>query len=642
MSLKSLREASQVVRQLVDRVRTRVVVEAHQRGVLYQDGRATAWLEPGAQTLWSVTGQAVSVALIDLDQGFSVWRPEIAALMPADAAEEVTLEAHEGAVLLIDGAPQRWLGPGRYFLWQLRRQPSLQRFDLREPTGDLTGDIAKVIPSSQLIDCALGEHERGVLYIDGRPVRWLEPGRHFIWQRHRSVQVQRLDLERGLEPWTLALRAVVPSTIAEEVVVSPHEAAFLIIDDQPVRWVKPGRYLRWSCARDVQVARFDTTTLAVDLPEPLARLAPGHELLQVTLNDEERGVLFADGCANTWLTPGRHHFWKRMHALSVQQFNIRVGYLKHVNELDQLIPKGEAHTLHVGADEVAILIRDEHPKACLSPGRYHLWQQREKVRAEVHAMTSVRSSIPERCWPLVPEELMVVETILPHQRGVLYVDGVLSEVLSEGRHALNTMHQQVEVCVIETRERALQINGQEIITADKVSLRVNLIVKYRVEDPLRCVEQQTNLHDSLYSEAQMAARRYVAGVTIDQLLEQRDEARASMTHAVAERARDWGVAVLQIDLKDVILPGEMKHLLNSVIEAEKRAAAELITRREEIASTRSQINTARMLDRHPTLMRLRELDVLRDVAGRVERLTIVAGADDVLQQLRAPRPDADA
>ena len=93
---------------------------------------------------------------------------------------------------------------------------------------------------------------------------------------------------------------------------------------------------------------------------------------------------------------------------------------------------------------------------------------------------------------------------------------------------------------------------------------------------------------------------------------------------VKNRAAEFGIEVLSIGIRDVILPGDMKDMLNKVIEAQKAADANLITRREETAAMRSQANTAKLLDNNPTLMRLRELDVLEKVAGN-SKLNVVLG-----------------
>jgi regulator of protease activity HflC (stomatin/prohibitin superfamily) len=132
------------------------------------------------------------------------------------------------------------------------------------------------------------------------------------------------------------------------------------------------------------------------------------------------------------------------------------------------------------------------------------------------------------------------------------------------------------------------------------------------------------------------ARRWVAGATVDQLLERRNDARSTMRAELGERAERWGVAVLEIDLKDIVLPGEMKTILNQVIEAEKRAMANGILRREETAATRSLMNTAKLLEQSPMLLRLKELEAYKEIAERIDQMTVIAAPQDLAARFSLP------
>lgn len=129
---------------------------------------------------------------------------------------------------------------------------------------------------------------------------------------------------------------------------------------------------------------------------------------------------------------------------------------------------------------------------------------------------------------------------------------------------------------------------------------------------------------AVYREAQLALRAVVGTCDLDTLLTGKEKIAKDLEDAVKNRATEFGVEVLSLGIRDVILPGDMKELMNKVIEAKKAADANLIMRREETAAMRSQANTARLLENNPTLMRLRELDVLEKIAGN-SRLKVVLG-----------------
>jgi regulator of protease activity HflC (stomatin/prohibitin superfamily) len=136
-----------------------------------------------------------------------------------------------------------------------------------------------------------------------------------------------------------------------------------------------------------------------------------------------------------------------------------------------------------------------------------------------------------------------------------------------------------------------------------------------------------NVRDAVYTAVQLAARGYVAGVTLDELLEGRDAFTRFLAQEVAPKVKAFGVRVDELGVKDVVLPGEMKTLLNRVIEAEKAAAANVISRREETAATRSLVNTARLMSDQPILLRLKELEAMKDIAAQIHEVRIVVGAD---------------
>jgi regulator of protease activity HflC (stomatin/prohibitin superfamily) len=154
-----------------------------------------------------------------------------------------------------------------------------------------------------------------------------------------------------------------------------------------------------------------------------------------------------------------------------------------------------------------------------------------------------------------------------------------------------------------------------------------LTAEYAIVDPVLATQTIASVRDAIYLAVQLAAREYVAGVTLDALLESRDGITQHLEREVLPAAARLGVRVDRVGIKDIILPGEMKTLLNRVIEAEKEALANVILRREETAATRSLANTARLMADQPILLRLKELDALKDIAEHIKELRVVVGSD---------------
>jgi regulator of protease activity HflC (stomatin/prohibitin superfamily) len=215
-------------------------------------------------------------------------------------------------------------------------------------------------------------------------------------------------------------------------------------------------------------------------------------------------------------------------------------------------------------------------------------------------------------------------TVQPGRAAVVFEQGQYAETLSPGLYAYWKQPHSVRVFDVDMRERMLDVSGQEIMTADKVTLRLNAVVVYRVTDARRAVEAAEDTRQALYRDAQLALRAVIGARQLDKLLSDKDAVAQELTAALAPRATEFGLEVVSLGIRDVILPGEMKELMNKVTEARKAAEANLIARREETAAMRSQANTAKLLESSPMLMRLRELEVLEKIAG-ASKLNVVLG-----------------
>ena len=194
--------------------------------------------------------------------------------------------------------------------------------------------------------------------------------------------------------------------------------------------------------------------------------------------------------------------------------------------------------------------------------------------------------------------------------------------------------------VVDLRVQSLEVSGQELLTRDKVSLRVNLAASLRVTDPVAARTKVAKGSDFVYRELQFGLRKAIAAKTLDELLGDKASLDADIFGYVRSRVAGFGYEVLGVGVKDVILPGDMKDILNQVVEAEKVAQANIIKRREETAATRSLLNTAKLMEENPTLLRLKELEMLEKVTGKIDKLTVFGGLDGVLNELVRIRPPA--
>jgi regulator of protease activity HflC (stomatin/prohibitin superfamily) len=221
-------------------------------------------------------------------------------------------------------------------------------------------------------------------------------------------------------------------------------------------------------------------------------------------------------------------------------------------------------------------------------------------------------------------KVLDVFTVEEGHVGVYFKNGEYVKTLAPGQYASWMKVGAVKLYAIDMRETVLDVGGQEIMTSDKVTLRMNALVTYRVTDARKTVELVNDVSQALYREAQLALRAVIGTRELDALLADKTVVAGELETIIRRRAEEFGIKVISLGIRDLILPGEMKALLNKVIEAKKASEANIIFRREETAAMRSQVNTAKLLQENPSLMRMRELEVLEKVAGSSE-LKVVLG-----------------
>lgn len=202
-----------------------------------------------------------------------------------------------------------------------------------------------------------------------------------------------------------------------------------------------------------------------------------------------------------------------------------------------------------------------------------------------------------------------------------------------GLHAFWHYERGISVDLVDMRVKTLEVSGQEILTKDKVSLRINLAATYQFEDALKAMRLVKDPLDHLYKEIQFGLRAAVGTRTLDSLLEDKGVVDRAVAEHLGSRFADIGIAVHSVGVKDIILPGDMKDLLGKVVEAEKAAQANVIRRREETNATRSLLNTAKVMESNAVALRLKELETLEKVTEKIGNISVYGGLDSLLTDL---------
>lgn len=370
---------------------------------------------------------------------------------------------------------------------------------------------------------------------------------------------------------------------------------------------------------------------------------------RVVIAQYQRGLEFRNGSLSAILSPG---VYKRFDPLGRTS---RV--VADVSQPEADFPKAEIYVREnprlceghldlvvVGAHEVGLVSKDGKLAAILAPGsRQVYWKGPVQVAVERIAI-DVDNQVPERVLralqaPVSPSLLreaqaaIVLKEVPQSAVGLLYVSGKLERALAPGVHGFWKFQRSVQVDVVDTRLSAMEVSGQEILTRDKVSLRVNLSASWRIVDAIAAKTLVADCKDALYRELQFGLRQAIGARTLDVLLGNKGEVDVEIAGYARGKAAAFGVALESVGVKDLILPGEMKEILNQVVQAEKAAQANVIKRREETAATRSLLNTAKIMEESPVLMRLKELETLEKVTEKIDKLTVFGGLEGVLGNL---------
>jgi regulator of protease activity HflC (stomatin/prohibitin superfamily) len=351
---------------------------------------------------------------------------------------------------------------------------------------------------------------------------------------------------------------------------------------------------------------------------------------RIRIKPHERGLLFKEGALKAVLRPGVTWHFDPLLRLRLRIVKPRDPWLAD-EDIDLIARSGM-----LGGDAVVVDLTD-HQRALvwingrfarvLVPGLYVLWTAEHAVRVEtVDAlpMQLVHPEIQAIVRSASAAAAMDVVNVGAGHAAVWFRDGAIQGELGPGTYAFWMGVGALKVSHVDLKEQILDVSGQDIMTNDKVTLRLNALVTYRVVDPVRAVTEVDGAAQALYRSVQLALREAVGAKDLDALLSNKEWLAGELADRIRPRAAELGMTVVSAGIRDIILPGDMRELMNKVTEAKKAAEASLVTRREETAAMRMQANTAKILESSPTLMKLKELEVLEKVAGKAN-LTVVLG-----------------
>jgi regulator of protease activity HflC (stomatin/prohibitin superfamily) len=361
--------------------------------------------------------------------------------------------------------------------------------------------------------------------------------------------------------------------------------------------------------------------------------------MYIRISKDERGLLFRHNDYITCLKPGSYFRPNFLGYVSVI-FNVKDPFVVTTKDINLYLKdtslSEELEVVDVLDNEIVLRYEDDKFVGVLEAGRYAFWKVLKK-----HHFIKI-DKVDPRVPSDIPKGILNHQSITGHifhhevqnyEVGLLTYNGVFQEVLQPGRYYFWLKSPvQAKVQLVDLRNQQLEINGQELMTEDKITLRINFSCQYKILDPKKVIFEVKNFESQIYTILQLAIREYIGNLKLDDILQKKQEIANAILEKIKISKTELGIEFSQAGLKDIILPGEIKDILNTVLLAEKRAQANIITRREEIASTRSLLNTAKLMEENPTLYRLKELESIEKISEKISSITISSGLS-VLEQL---------
>ena len=372
-------------------------------------------------------------------------------------------------------------------------------------------------------------------------------------------------------------------------------------------------------------------------------------LKRVSVKKNERGLLLRNGDFDRILQPGTHWLFAGFDRLALEAFNLeQTAFVHAVAEYlmvkEPAVVASEFAVANLTEEQVGLRTENGVLVEVLAPATRRLyWKGLVDVKIEVVDLAK-SSEVPAAVVHRITQTQLrqravtglggVLQVQVPQYGvGVLWVDGKVERLLPPGSHAFWKFNRNVVVELVDLRLQALEVSGQEILTRDKVSLRLNLSATWRYTDVLEAFTRLQKPAEHLYRELQLGLRAAVGTRTLDELLENKSVIDEVVTAHVRAKLAGFGLELDGVGVKDIVLPGDMKTILAQVVEAGKAAEANVIRRREETAATRSLLNTAKVMEDNPTALRLKELETLERVAERIDKISVFGGLDQVLNGL---------
>ncbi len=358
--------------------------------------------------------------------------------------------------------------------------------------------------------------------------------------------------------------------------------------------------------------------------------------MKYMIKDNQAGFVLKNGVFQKMITSGTYYFPKICgYQVMVEEMMGEVDYLEVPYQVLVKDKSFAASTVHMEIPDgsVGFLYVNGKLTSFANRKEYTFWNVFDKYEMKVVSMeeTVMGAEVPKQMLSMLPSKFYKEILVGEGETCLLYYDNVMQQQLGKGTYRFWLYAHNVTGKIFDMRQKELDIVGQEILTKDKIGIRLNVACMYKIRDAVEFAEKIVDLKGQLYSAVQLAIREIVGNYKLDEILELKEQISQEIYQSLKEREQMFCVNFLTAGIKDIILPGEIREIMNSVLVAEKTAQANVISRREEVASTRSLLNTAKLMDENGTLYKLKELEYLERICEKVGEISVNGNAGIVEQ-----------
>ncbi|MCC9034439.1 slipin family protein [Chryseobacterium sp. Ch-15] len=489
-------------------------------------------------------------------------------------------------------------------------------------------------------------YQIGLVFKNRNLIEVLKEGNHYLFG-NKSVEIHEMKSRfEATEDLPILLKNETLKNLLEIVEVKDGEIILLYENEIFKDVLSVGKYAFWKgiVNREFKIIDLTKVEISEEIPKTiLENMKVKSFVRKFIVPQHYKGLLLIDGKLTQVLESGTYSFWNNETSVEVKiidpncEIKSQFGTYENVAVLlKNEILKNLLKIVEVKDGEIILVYENGALKEVLNVGQYAFWKG--IIETEFQKVDLAKVEITEGISNAILENARlrnyVRKFVVTNQyKGLLLIDGKLTEILEAGTYYFWNNEISIEVKSVDMRMQQMEIAGQELLTKDKAMLRINFYVRFQVENIEKALMENKEYDKQLYILMQLALREFVGALTLDELLLKKDAVGKEILRNLGDKAEDLGLKASDAGIRDVILTGEMKEIMNQVLIAEKKAQANSIMRREETASTRSLLNTAKLMEENETLWKLKEMEYMEKIADKIGDIT-VSGNSNIVSQLK--------